>query len=104
MYPNSFHYSGIRPQRGNKDDDSQRSSLMMDEENASSDADCESSEEGQSSRRSTGMPRMGISASTLGQNNCEYHSPLCNNRIIDDSMRGGNRGIKSIQRSKQEHV
>lgn len=80
--------TGIRPQRGNRDDDSQRSSLMLDEENASSDADGECSEGEQPKR--TGMPRMGISASTLSQGNY-------------DAARGGSR-FKSMQRNKQEHV
>ncbi|VDM51645.1 unnamed protein product [Angiostrongylus costaricensis] len=62
--------TGIRPQKGNRDDDSQRSSLMMDEEGVSSDADGETSD--CETRKRKTVPRMGVSASALSQSSCEF--------------------------------
>lgn len=62
--------AGIRPQKGNRDDDSQRSSLMMDEEGGSSEADGEASD-CEAPKRKT-VPRMGVSASALSQSSCEF--------------------------------
>ncbi|PIO71692.1 fibronectin type III domain protein [Teladorsagia circumcincta] len=69
--------TGIRPQKGNRDDDSQRSSLMMDEEGGSSEADGETSD-CEAPKRKT-VPRM------------------------DDSGRSASR-FKSMQRGKQDHL
>lgn len=80
--------TGIRPQKGNRDDDSQRSSLMMDEEGVSSDADGETSD--CETRKRKTVPRMGVSASALSQSSY-------------DSGRSASR-FKSIQRGKQDHV
>ncbi|KJH45512.1 hypothetical protein DICVIV_08429 [Dictyocaulus viviparus] len=80
--------TGIRPQKGNRDDDSQRSSLMMDEEGVSSEPEGETSD--CEARKRKTVPRMGVSASALSQN-------------IYDCGRSTSR-FKSIQRSKQDHV
>ncbi|VDO82571.1 unnamed protein product [Haemonchus placei] len=53
----------IRPQKGNRDDDSQRSSLIMDEDVSSSEADGETSDCEVPKRKT--VPRMGVSASAL---------------------------------------
>ncbi|CAD6190527.1 unnamed protein product [Caenorhabditis auriculariae] len=58
--------NGIRPQKGNRDDDSQRSSLMMDDDGASSEADAEVSDTDMPKARKS-VPRMGVSASALNQ-------------------------------------
>lgn len=80
--------TGIRPQKGNRDDDSQRSSLMMDEEGGSSEADGEASD-CEAPKRKT-VPRMGVSASALSQSSY-------------DSGRSASR-FKSMQRGKQDHL
>ncbi|CAB3399163.1 unnamed protein product [Caenorhabditis bovis] len=61
--------TGLRPQKGKRDDDSQRSSLMMEDEGGSSEADGENSEsDGPKVRQ---VPRMGVSASAIAQN-CKH--------------------------------
>ncbi|XGW33690.1 hypothetical protein V3C99_017815 [Haemonchus contortus] len=57
--------TGIRPQKGNRDDDSQRSSLIVDEDVSSSEADGETSDCEVTKRKT--VPRMGVSASALSQ-------------------------------------